>query len=143
MLERLATYDEYFRQVARRISPQFGDDFVNDMYLRLHALPLTFDTDNHLKAYAVLTIRRMNIDQGKKPKNVELQDEFIVTPFEKFECGDTEKKVLDSLNFVERELLSLCGEMSLRKIGAEYNLNYQFVNRTIKDAKKRASLIAS
>lgn len=145
MLDALAKHDAFFRSVARKIDPEYGEDLVGDMYIKLSRRQIDFPTEGHLKAYAVLTIRSLKIDkerESKKVKTVELKDEHAIEPFDKFEVDDKGAKAIKALSFVERELLILNQSMSLRKIAKEYNLNYMFIHRTITNAKGRIATIA-
>lgn len=136
MLEELAKEDKYFRGIAFNIckDKSMADDLVQEMYLKISGISREI---KDLKWYAVIVIRNLFYDQSKKPSNTDLSRVNLMHP-EKYEPDDKEKKVLDRLTWLERELLEESCDKSLREIEKEYNINYAFTHRIIKNVRNGA-----
>lgn len=136
MLEELAKEDNYFRKIAFNICKDkyTADDLVQEMYLKLSGIDREI---KDIKWYAVIVIRNLFIDQSKKPLNTDLSILNLIQS-ETYEPDDKEKKVLDRLTWLERELLELSCDKSLREIEREYKINYAFTHRIIKNVRNGA-----
>jgi len=136
MLEELAKEDNYFRKIAFNIckDKNTADDLVQEMYLKLSGIDREI---KDLKWYAVIVIRNLFIDHAKKPSNTDLSRLKLIQS-ERYEPDDKEKKVLDRLTWLERELLELSCDKSLREIEREFNINYAFTHRIIKNVRNGA-----
>lgn len=140
MLEELAKYNDYFRQVALKIckNTEQANDLVQEMYIKLH------DTDKEikdLKWYAIQTIRNLFIDSTKQKKFIDLDlvKNFISDEYYKFEPDDNELRIIKKvkeLKFVPRNLIKESYDKSYRQIEQEYNINYAYTYRECNKARK-------
>ena len=132
MLNELAKKDTYWRQAAVNICKDkyLADDLVNDMYLKLANIEKEIND-----FYVVIVIRNLFLDHIKQNKTVGL--EYYKEPInETFEIDDNQKELIDSLKWWEKELIEMSYDKSLRQIGKELNINYAFIFKVIKKARK-------
>lgn len=140
MLEELARKDSQWREIATKITggnKSLADDIVNEMYLR------RYDNDRGQPItdyYVVLTMKSIFLN-SKKTEKLILKDNMIVEDEgEAFEPNDDDKQVLDAFNnlsYIERELIELSFDYSLREIQDMYNINYGYVHRIVTGARKK------
>ena len=140
MLEELAKYDSYFREVALNIckDKSNADDLVNEMYIKLYDSNVE---PNNLKYYAIQTIRNLFIDSFKKPKDVNIEDLAfcIKEDIDVFEMDDYQLSVLNKakrLPFLTQNLLEESCDKSLRQIESDYNINYMYNYKRITKARE-------
>jgi RNA polymerase sigma factor (sigma-70 family) len=135
MLQQLVHKDKYWRAVAYTICKDkyLADDLVQDMYLRM------YNKDKEVKDYyIVVTLRNLFLDHCRKPIVHNIDDLIhLEENINKFEICDNSLNIINSLSWLERELLELSYNQSLRDIEKEFNINYAFVHRTIKKARKK------
>lgn len=137
-LKELSKKDKYWRKVAYNIckDSMLADDIVQDMYLKL------YDKNNKINDfYVILTIRSLFIDYCRNNKTISLDRLFYLEDnVNTFEPDDYEIDILESfesLPFHQREFIEESYNKSIREIAKDLNIDYGFVFREIKKAKKK------
>lgn len=130
MLEQLAKKDTYWRKIALKIcnNKMLADDLVNDMYLALNNCSKEIND-----FYVIVTIKNLFLQELKNNKSTDLNDNF--TSDAPFELDDQEKKIVDNVYWVAKDFIEMNETMSVREIGKDTNLNYNYVHYTIKKEK--------
>lgn len=112
----------------------FKDDMVSELYIKIHDI-LTRTPDKQLgDSYIYLMLRSIYIDSIRN-NNLVLVDETILDLIEDEEPYDSldDRKWIDEalkqMSFLDREVLLLTQEKSLRTIEKESGVNYQAINK--------------
>lgn len=109
-------------------------DIVQDMYLKMYNVDKEVDD-----FYVIATIRNIFFNKVKqKSKTVPLV--FDIEVDSSYEINDEELDLINKFNdlkFYERILITENLDKSVRNIAKEYNVNYMFVYRKIKEAKNK------
>ena len=136
VLEELSKRDSEWRRIALKecSDKSLADDIVQEFYLKA----MRYEKIN--TSYAYQMIKCIFKDWKKKKKDVRLlETEYIEDQQTVFEPDDEEKKILDkidSLPWLQQELLAENYNRSYRQIQEVYNINYAFTHRQITEAKK-------
>ena len=111
-----------------------AQDILQEAYLKI------FDKEEVNNRYIYRTILNLFINHCKETKNIRLSEKIQIECTQRhFEPDDEEERILERFNALEwhkRELLSESHDRSLREIEKEYNINYGFAFREIKNAKE-------
>lgn len=111
-----------------------ANDILQEAYIKI------FEKEEVNSRYIYRTILNLFINYCKETKNIRLTEKIQIECNQRyFEPTDEEEKILkriDSLQWHQKELLSESCDRSLRQIESEYNINYGFVFREIKQAKE-------
>jgi DNA-directed RNA polymerase specialized sigma24 family protein len=108
------------------------------MYLKVYEASLKRKLDIN-DYYIIITIRNIFLDyckENNKSVSLDLINDLECTN-RTFEPTDKQLKALNSLSFLERELLTLKETMSYHEIQRKFNINYQFSRRVILEVKRK------
>ena len=143
-LNEVAKKDQRWRSYALKISgdPFLADDLVQDMYLKIQNINREVND-----FYIILIIKSIFIDLKRKKKFVFcVEDGYLqklheeIQPDEMFEVNDQQKEIIEEYNklpFHQRELILESYFKSLRQIESEFNINYGYIHRELKKARKK------
>ena len=140
ILEELAKKDKYWRQISFNIckDKNISDDLVQDMYLKIYKISQKKELE--INDYYVVRILLNTYIDYLKEKNKTISIETITdleSKYFKFEPDDKEKFILDSLTFLEKEILTLKQDVSYHEIQRKFNINYQFARRIVLKAQNK------
>ncbi len=139
MLHNLSKKDKYWREIAFKISgcKSLADDLVQEMYLRRYENDRGQQWTDY---YIICTIRSIFLNQKKTNKLILVDKLFVNSLSEKdFELSDEEYEIMErfkKLPHVQRELLELSYDYSLRQIQDKFNINYGYVYKLVKQARE-------
>lgn len=139
-IQKASQNDKLWRYYALKLAgnKNDADEVVQEMYLKVAKIKKEIN-----EFYILLIIKSVFFDQKKKKKRiVYMEPGFLQTFFkqEEFEIDDQQKSAIDKfekLPFHQKELIIESYDKSLRAIEKEFNINYGFVHREIKKAKKK------
>lgn len=139
-IQEASKKDKLWRSYALKVTgnKNDADEIVQEMYIKLTKVKKEVND-----FYILLMIKSIFLDQKKKKKRIiYMEDGFLQTFFreENFEINDEQKKAIDrfdKLPFHQKELILESYDKSLRAIEKEFNINYGYVHREIKKAKKK------
>lgn len=109
-------------------------DLVQDMYIKIHDVQKDIDD-----FYIIATIRNLFLNKIKQ-KNKTSRLDFDIVEEPVYEINDEDLYLLnrfDKLKFYEKILIKENLDKSLRDIAKDYNVNYMFVYRKIKEARNK------
>ena len=141
MIAELAKRDKHWRKVALSLckDKSMADDIVQEMYLRMHEVKRKYEEINDF--YIIVTMRNIFYQRCRKANKKEGFDLCkLVDSNNFFEPSDREAELIDRFNELpwhERELMLETADKSLRDLGAEIQINYQFIHRTVTAARKK------
>ena len=139
-LQEIAEHDSEWRKIALRITnnKDHADDIVQSMYLKLS------DKEEDVNDYYIaMTLKSIFIDDYRKHNTkINYTSQFdhlneVADKSYKYEPNDDEQELLDridSLTYVQRELLEEAYDRSLRDIGKRHNICHVYAYRQIKKA---------
>lgn len=143
-LGEVSKKDEHWRRYALKLTgdPFLADDLVQDMYLKIQNINREVND-----FYIILIIKSIFIDLKRKKKFVFcVEDGYLQKLHEEnqmddiFEVNDQQKKIIDEYNklpFHQKELILESYFKSLRQIETEFNINYGYIHRELKKARKK------
>ena len=138
MLEKISKQDDQWRRIALRIcgNKTLADDLVNDMYMKVHKVePKTFNT-----SFITCIIYRLFLDHIKtiRYKKTSYLEELINFNHlhDEFDIEDRQRlnNSLDELGLIDREILLITHEKSLRKASTDLHMSYGKLNYIKKNA---------
>lgn len=138
MLDKLCKQDARWRNVAFVIckDKDLADDLVQEMYIRV--INSGYTKTNSTLIYRIITNLFINYCRDKK--ECRLSEEYYLSSNDsRFEPDDQEQEMLDKIKELEwqkQELLAESYDRSLREIEAEYNINYAYTHRQLKETRK-------
>lgn len=138
MLEKLCKQDQRWRKVAFVIckDKDLADDLVQEMYIRI--MSSGYVKFNSTLIYRIITNLFINYCRDKK--ECRASEEYYLEANEAyFEPDDHQQKLLNKINELpwhQKELLAESYDRSLREIENEYNINYGYTYRQLKEAKQ-------
>jgi len=138
MLEQIAKKDKYWRSIAFKICKDkaLADDLVQDMYIKVSKIEK--DIDDY---YIISIIRNLFLDICRSNKNnINIDDVYNLTSdTDTFELTDYEHTIIEranNLKWWQSKLILENYDKSLREIAEEFNINYGFIHRELKKARK-------
>tara|TARA_R110000803_G_scaffold69058_3_gene131239 strand:+ start:2638 stop:3078 length:441 start_codon:yes stop_codon:yes gene_type:complete len=141
MIEEICKQDAKWRKIAFSMcnDKMLADDLVQEAYLYL--LGCGKDVPKNQQAYFVTRVLWSKfIDYTRKRKDVSLSEFYYLKSIDNtFEPTDEQQRILDNINnldWVKKELLAESYDRSLREIQEIYGINYGYVYRQVKEAKK-------
>jgi DNA-directed RNA polymerase specialized sigma24 family protein len=145
MLEELAKENKKWRGIAYAICKDYdtANDLVQDMYIKL----MDMDVDKYRGftnaqqcQYVKNSMYFMYIDDKRKIKDSRLEGSFnVADTTNNFEPDDQQQAYLDEYNNLDwyvKELFLESLDKSYRQINKEFNINYGFTYRKVKEAKE-------
>lgn len=147
MLEELSKNDKNWRKMAFYICQckSLADDLVNDMYIKLYEKHTPDKQYNEYYVYR--TIKSLFIDHVRKTKTISLDSflnlDLISDLNDVLKERESIANALDKLNVVDREVLYLTSENSLRECERIFNelpygnADYQWFHYRRKKALKK------
>lgn len=145
MLEELAKENKKWHSIAFTICKCYdtANDLVQDMYIKLKDM----DVDKYRSytnaqqcQYVKNSMRFMFIDATRKRKDVRIEElMYVADTTNNFEPDDQQQAYLDQYNKLDwyvKELFLESLDKSYRQINKEFNINYGFTYRKVKEAKE-------
>ena len=132
--------DKKWRMYALKLTGEKDEanEVVQEMYIKLSKVKNEVND-----SYIFMMINSVFLDRKKKKKRlISLDDDCIsfienkMKSDEDFEVNENQKNKIDKLPFHQKQLLIESYDKSLRQIQKEFNINYGFVYRELKKAKK-------
>jgi RNA polymerase sigma factor (sigma-70 family) len=141
MLEQLAKRDKDWRRMAYQIcgDKMTADDLVQDMYLKF--ANYTQEINDY---YVFFAIRSIFLD-GIKKRKIEIvsSDVETINLNDESYCEETDflkeliLKEVDSLPYLEREMLKVTQVISQRELARQSEIPFETINKTIKKTKQQ------
>lgn len=141
MLEQLAKRDKDWRRMAYQIcgDKMIADDLVQDMYLKF--ANYTQEINDY---YVFFAIRSIFLD-GIKKRKIEIvsSDVETINLNDESYCEETDflkeliLKEVDSLPYLEREMLKITQVISQRELARQSEIPFETINKTIKKTKEQ------